>query len=159
LILDAGALGTFEGRNAFARARGVSVIATPHAGEMARVWGISREKVLADPAAIAARAADQLGVIVVLKGARTFVATPDGQVFRHEAGNVGLATSGSGDALSGIIAGLCARGATPVQAAAWGVFLHGKAGEALARKHGTLGFLARELSAEVPALMARLGGG
>jgi NAD(P)H-hydrate repair Nnr-like enzyme with NAD(P)H-hydrate dehydratase domain len=76
----------------------------------------------------------------------------------NRAGNVGLATSGSGDTLSGIIAGLAARGAQPLQAAAWGVYLHARAGDRLARRMGRLGFLARELLAEVPALMSELDG-
>jgi NAD(P)H-hydrate repair Nnr-like enzyme with NAD(P)H-hydrate dehydratase domain len=95
-----------------------------------------------------------LGAVVGLKGARTHIAAPDGQVFRNETGNVGLATSGSGDTLAGIIAGLAARGATALQATVWGTYLHGRAGDRLARRVGPLGFLARELLAEVPALMA-----
>ncbi|HEY0709171.1 MAG TPA: NAD(P)H-hydrate dehydratase, partial [Polyangia bacterium] len=70
--------------------------------------------------------------------------------------NVGLATSGSGDVLAGIMAGLAARGASPVQAAAFGVHLHARAGEVLARKVGPLGYLAREIMAEIPPLMAHL---
>ncbi|HKQ99795.1 MAG TPA: NAD(P)H-hydrate dehydratase, partial [Pyrinomonadaceae bacterium] len=69
-----------------------------------------------------------------------------------------LATSGSGDVLAGIIAGLAARGATPSQAAAWGVHLHARAGEELAKRMGRLGYLARELPDEVPTLMAKLRG-
>jgi NAD(P)H-hydrate repair Nnr-like enzyme with NAD(P)H-hydrate dehydratase domain len=68
----------------------------------------------------------------------------------------GLATSGSGDVLAGLVAGLLARGAEPAQAAVWAVALHARAGEALARRFGPLGTLARELAAEVPALMERL---
>jgi NAD(P)H-hydrate repair Nnr-like enzyme with NAD(P)H-hydrate dehydratase domain len=68
----------------------------------------------------------------------------------------GLATSGSGDVLAGIVAGLAARGAEPAQAAVWAVFLHSRAGEALARRTGPLGFLARELSAELPRLLRTL---
>jgi NAD(P)H-hydrate repair Nnr-like enzyme with NAD(P)H-hydrate dehydratase domain len=69
---------------------------------------------------------------------------------------VGLATSGSGDTLAGIIAGLAARGASPVQAAVWGAYLHGAAGRALERRLGPIGFLARELLAELPPLLRRL---
>jgi NAD(P)H-hydrate repair Nnr-like enzyme with NAD(P)H-hydrate dehydratase domain len=67
----------------------------------------------------------------------------------------GLATSGSGDVLAGLVAGLLARGAEPAQAAVWAVALHARAGAALARRFGPLGYLARELAAEVPALMER----
>lgn len=95
-------------------------------------------------------------MITVLKGSQTFIADPEGQSFRNDAGGTGLATSGSGDVLAGIIAGLAARGASPAQAACYGVFLHAKAGERLEKKIGPLGFLARELITEVPALMAEL---
>ena len=78
-----------------------------------------------------------------------------GESFCSRSGNVGLATSGSGDALAGIIAGLIARGAEPLQAAVWGVHLHGLAGESLAREVGPIGYLAREILAEIPRVMAK----
>ncbi len=76
-----------------------------------------------NPLQVARAAAAQLGVVVTLKGAQTFVVAPDGTAFHNVAGNVGLGTSGSGDTLSGVIAGLCARGADAMQAAVWGVYL------------------------------------
>ncbi len=93
--------------------------------------------------------------MVALKGAQTFVVAPDGSAYRNTAGNVGLGTCGSGDALSGVIAGLTARGAPPLQAAVWGVYLHAKAGDILARRIGPLGFLARELLTEIPPLLVK----
>jgi NAD(P)H-hydrate repair Nnr-like enzyme with NAD(P)H-hydrate dehydratase domain len=94
----------------------------------------------------------------VLKGRETFVVSPDGEAFVNRAGSVGLATSGAGDVLAGVIAGLVARGAKPAHAAAWGVHLHALAGERLSRRMGLLGFLARELPAEIPPLMSELSG-
>jgi NAD(P)H-hydrate repair Nnr-like enzyme with NAD(P)H-hydrate dehydratase domain len=91
-----------------------------------------------------------------LKGRETFVVSPDGSAFVNRAGSVGLATSGSGDVLAGVIAGLIARGAEAASAAAWGVHLHALAGERLSRRVGLLGFLARELPAEIPPLMSEL---
>jgi NAD(P)H-hydrate repair Nnr-like enzyme with NAD(P)H-hydrate dehydratase domain len=96
---------------------------------------------------------------VALKGRVTFIASPDGTLRENRAGNVGLATSGSGDVLAGVIAGLAARGAEASTAAAWGVHLHALAGERLAARVGPLGYLARELPAEIPSLMDELGGG
>ena len=96
------------------------------------------------------------GVFFALKGAETFIATPYGEVFHYSEGDVGLATSGSGDILSGILVGLLARGATLDQAAVWAVYLHGAAGNRLKRRIGPVGFLARELSGEVPALISSL---
>jgi NAD(P)H-hydrate repair Nnr-like enzyme with NAD(P)H-hydrate dehydratase domain len=96
--------------------------------------------------------------VVALKGARTVIATPRGERWQHEGGNVGLATSGSGDVLAGIIAGLAARGAELAQAASWGVVLHAQAGERLAARLGRIGYLARELADEVPALLEHAAG-
>jgi ADP-dependent NAD(P)H-hydrate dehydratase len=156
LVVDAGALEFLSGRKTLpSKSRG-SVILTPHAGEMASLWAIERREVIARPLPLSRTAAAHTGAVVVLKGARTYVAAPDGTTFHNDNGNIGLGTSGSGDTLSGIIAGLAARGAAPLQAAAWGVYLHAKAGDVLTRKQGMLGFLARELLAEVPPLLARL---
>lgn len=155
-VLDAAALRLFRGRTALRRGSLAGVIATPHAGEMADFWGCSADAVHREPLALAVEAARALGITLVLKGVETFIVEPDGTAFRNVAGNAGLATAGSGDVLSGIIVGLAARGATPVQAAVWGVYLHAKSGEALAKKLGPLGYLARELSAQVPELLARL---
>ncbi|HEX8853166.1 MAG TPA: ADP/ATP-dependent (S)-NAD(P)H-hydrate dehydratase, partial [Pyrinomonadaceae bacterium] len=94
--------------------------------------------------------------VVILKGRETLISAPDSPIYRNRAGNVGLATSGSGDTLSGIVAGLAARGARPLAAAVWGVHLHARAGDRLARRMGRLGFLARELLAEIPPLMSEL---
>jgi ADP-dependent NAD(P)H-hydrate dehydratase len=153
LVLDAGALQALPG----ARKVVGKVIVTPHAGEMAKLCGLHRDEVVARPHELARETAARLGVVVALKGARTYVAAPDGTSFENTAGNLGLGTSGSGDTLSGVIAGLCARGADPLQAAVYGVHLHARAGEVLARKVGPLGFLARELLLEIPPLLARCG--
>ena len=132
---------------------------TPHAGEMATLLDVTREEVQADPLGAARRAAGALGVVVAMKGGGTFVVSPQGAAWWCDQGNVGLATSGSGDTLAGVIAGLLARGATPVDATIWGVFLHGEAGDRLARKRGPVGYLARELPAEIPSIMAELDAG
>jgi ADP-dependent NAD(P)H-hydrate dehydratase len=153
LIVDAGALRLFRGRRPLSRGGREDVVATPHAGEMADLWGIERGEVGRAAATIARESAARLGTVMVLKGACTYIASPDGTMFHNLEGNVGLGTSGSGDALSGIIAGLAARGASPLQSAVWGVYLHAKAGDALARKIGPVGYLARELLGEVPRLL------
>lgn len=133
------------------------VALTPHAGEMAQLLGISRTAVEKEPAAAALRAARKFGAAVALKGAQTFLADPRGRLLcNSDAGNAGLGISGSGDTLSGIVAGLLARGADLLQALAWAVYLHGRAGDVLARKVGPLGYLPRELLAEIPREMARL---
>jgi len=131
-------------------------ILTPHAGEMAHLTSLDKAAILTNSADAARSAALRWNAVVALKGAITHIASPDGRVWRHEGGNVGLAISGSGDTLSGLIVGLVSRGASLEQAAAWGVVLHARAGEQLAARMGTLGYLAREIAAEVPALMDAL---
>ncbi len=133
------------------------VVMTPHAGEMAHLSGQTKEAICADPQAAAAEAARRWNACVALKGGVTFIAQPDGAVWRFDGGTPGLATSGSGDTLAGLIGGLAARGLAPLPACAWGVLLHARAGHALAKKHGPLGYLARELSAQVPALIHEIG--
>ncbi|WP_375462160.1 NAD(P)H-hydrate dehydratase [uncultured Enterovirga sp.] len=156
IVLDAASMMRIAScREALARQAGRLLI-TPHTGEMAGILDIDKEEIEADPAATALRAARDLGIIVVLKGSCSFIATPDGQRWSCSHGNVGLATSGSGDTLAGFMTGLLGRGAEPVQAALWSVFLHGEAGNRLARSVGPLGYLARELLREIPGIMADL---
>lgn len=99
--------------------------------------------------------AEQLQAVVAFD---SHVAAPDGRHWADGSGNSGLGTSGSGDVLAGAITGLAARGATPEQAAVWGVHLHAAAGERLAARIGRLGYLARELLDELPAVVTELGG-
>ena len=129
---------------------------TPHAGEMAHLTGAAKADVTADPERHAREAALRWDAVVVLKGSATYIATPDGDCWRHVSSHAGLGTSGSGDVLAGIIVGLAARGAPLAQAAVWGVALHSRAGGALAERLGSLGYLARELPGEIPSLLESL---
>ena len=121
-------------------------IITPHHGEMAALLGVEADEIDAHALPLARAFARDTGAVVVLKASTTLIVSPDGEAWRHTGGSVGLGTSGSGDVLAGLIAGLVARGAEPLRAAAWGVWLHGRAGARLARSHGTVGFLAREIA-------------
>ncbi len=156
VVLDAGALGCLAMDAKLLHSLHGKVIITPHAGEMAMICGLEKKAIAEDALEIAVRTARSLRAVVALKGRETFITAPGSDVYCNRAGNVGLATSGSGDTLSGIIAGLAARGASPLAAAVWGVHLHAKAGDALARRIGRLGFLARELLDEIPTLMRQL---
>lgn len=153
-VLDAGAIdrGLLEAWHRLAARP--PVILTPHHGEMAALLDRESDEISADPETVARGFARERGVVLVLKGATTWIAAPDGQAWVHRGGSSGLGTSGSGDVLAGIIGGLCARGATPAQAACWAVRVHARAGAKLARRLGPLGFLAREVAAEIPALIA-----
>lgn len=132
---------------------GGRAVLTPHAGEMASLLGIAKEEIERDRRGAACTAADRFGGTVALKGADTWIAAPDGTLLHYGGGDVGLGTSGSGDTLAGIVTGLAARGASATTAAAWGVWAHGAAGRVLTRRMGIVGFLARELLAEVPKLV------
>lgn len=154
-VVDAAALACFAGDpGVFARHEG-RIVLTPHGGELASMIALPRETIENDPARYALEAARRFRAVVALKGARTFIADPAGALYCNVSGDVGLATSGSGDTLAGIVGGLLARGATPLQAAVWGVYVHARAGERLGERMG-LGFLARELLAEIPPLLRAL---
>jgi hydroxyethylthiazole kinase-like uncharacterized protein yjeF len=159
VVLDAGAVACLGGGGRrLLHALGGRAVVTPNADELEEIYGGGSVGGGDGPLAAARRAAEEFRAVVVLKGRETFVVSPDGSAFVNRAGGVGLATSGSGDVLAGVIAGLVARGAEAAHAAAWGVHLHALAGERLSRSVGPLGFLARELPAEIPPLMSELSG-
>jgi hydroxyethylthiazole kinase-like uncharacterized protein yjeF len=153
LVLDAAVLGSLAPCAGALRAWRGGATVLPHSREMARLLECEAEEVEADPLAAARRAAARFDVVALVKGQFSYIAHPDGRAFRFEGGGVGLATSGSGDVLAGIVGGLAARGADPLTAALWGVYLHGEAGRALTEQVGRIGFLARELPDRVPGLM------
>lgn len=133
------------------------LVLTPHAGEMAALSGRSKEEVLAGPLDAAREIAAAYQAVVIMKGADSHVVSPDGRGWQHVGGVVGLATSGSGDVLAGVVGGLLARGFAPIDASIVGVYLHGRAGWRLTHELGPLGFLARELPEQIPLIMAEIG--
>jgi hydroxyethylthiazole kinase-like uncharacterized protein yjeF len=152
VLLDALAMDAARSQRRFAQ----PVLLTPHAGEMSHLTGQAKEDLQEEPVQVARRMAASWNAVLALKGATTCIARPDGEAWIHEMSVPGLGTSGSGDVLAGLIAGVAARGAPLEQAAVWGVALHARAGVALSQRHGELGYLARELAAEVPAIMGQL---
>lgn len=156
LVLDAAAILALRLDDALLDPLDGRVVITPHAGEMASLLGVDKRAVEDDPRGVARDAARRFGAVVALKGAESWIAEPDGTLYHYTGGTVGLATSGSGDTLAGIVAGLAARGAPAVRAAIWAAYLHGAAGRALARRVGPVGFPARELLSELPPLLHRL---
>jgi len=153
LVLDAAVLGSLAPRAEAVRAYRGGAILLPHSREMARLLECEAEDVEADPLTAAQTAATRFGAVSLVKGQYSHIAHPDGRSFRFEGGGVGLATSGSGDTLAGIVGGLAARGADPLTAALWGVYLHGEAGRKLSKEVGRVGFLAREILDQVPGLL------
>ncbi|MFC3071164.1 NAD(P)H-hydrate dehydratase [Phenylobacterium soli] len=157
-VIDAAALTGLAERTEDVRRAGGRLVVTPHAGEMAALTGAARREVENDPLRMARETARRLQAVVVMKGAETFVVTPDGAAWRHRAALPGLGASGSGDVLAGVIGGMLARGCSPLGAAAWGVWLHARAGARLTERIGPLGFLARELPDELPAALQEAAG-
>jgi hydroxyethylthiazole kinase-like uncharacterized protein yjeF len=154
LVVDADALTLFAGvPSTFASSH--AVILTPHPGEAGRLLGITAADVERDRFRAARDLSAASRAIVVLKGARTIVATPDGRVVINPTGNAALATAGSGDALAGII-GALACALDPFDAACAGIFIHGAAGDAWAAAHTDRGLLASEIADGVPEVLASL---
>lgn len=127
----------------------------PHSGELASMLDCGEAEIENDPLGCGLRAARIYQALVLVKGVDSHVVTPAGNSWRYEGGAPGLGVSGSGDVLAGIVGGLLARGAQPLNALLWAVWLHGEAGAALAKKVGPIGFLARQIALEIPALLPR----
>jgi len=135
--------------------RGTLPVLLPHAGELASLLDCDEDEIATEPIGCGLRAAQLYRSLVLVKGVTSHVVHPDGRAWTYRGGAPGLGVSGSGDVLAGIVGGLLSRGADPLAALLWGVWLHGEAGAGLAKKVGPIGFLAREISDEVPALMPR----
>jgi NAD(P)H-hydrate epimerase len=157
LVLDADGLNAVAGTTLL-RERPAATIVTPHPGEMARLLGCSTGDVQADRLQAARRFAAEHGVVTVLKGAHTVIATPDGAGAISPTGNPGMASGGMGDVLSGIVGGLLAQGLDPMAAASLGVYAHGAAADAVVAGRGEVGLLAGDLVDELPPTLARLQG-
>jgi hydroxyethylthiazole kinase-like uncharacterized protein yjeF len=153
LVLDAAAIFALRRNEHILNALGGRAVITPHDGEMATLLGVDKSDIEDNRSQAALLAAQRYACVVALKGAETWIAAPDGTLLCYRDGPVGLATSGSGDTLAGIVAGLAARGASATAATAWAVWAHGTAGGRLSRRTGRVGFLARELLAELPPLL------
>lgn len=155
LVLDAAFLHCLSPRQRKRRQRPEAPILLPHSGELASLLDCEEGEIDADPIGCGLRAAELFRANVLVKGIVSHVVTPAGEVWTYRGGTPGLGVSGSGDTLAGIVGGLLARGADPLAALLWGVWLHGEAGAALAIKVGPIGFLARQIPDEIPALLPR----
>jgi ADP-dependent NAD(P)H-hydrate dehydratase len=156
VVIDALALAyVTQDHSALHHLEGRAVL-TPNRKELALTLGVDREEVEADPAGTTLALARSTRVTVTSGGPVSWTATPEGELWSDETGGFGLGVSGSGDVLAGVVCGLTARGATPAQAAVWGNHLHGRAGDRLAAAINRVGFLAREIPAEVPRVLAEI---
>ena len=168
VVIDADALNALADAQGWESALPVSgttglrqapVVLTPHPGEMARLCHISAADVNADRIGVARRSAQQWGVVVVLKGAYTVIAAPDGRARVNPFATPALATAGTGDVLAGVIASLLAQGLEAFEAATAGAYLHGLAGQMLAEEIGPAGAVAGDLLDRLPLCLRRLSGG
>ena len=156
LVIDADALNCICNEPQILKSLKAPAIITPHPGEMARLINSTPREVNSDRENTAINFAKRYGVITVLKGAGTIIASPDGKAYINHTGNSGMATGGSGDVLAGIIGSMLAQGANPFKAAAAGVFLHGTVGDIAAEKLGRISMLPTDMTELLPDAFQRL---
>lgn len=161
MVIDADALNIMaetvaEEANIF-EIRQAPIVITPHPGEFAQLTGLTADEIRANRIKLAVEYSRKWSVTVVLKGAGTVIANPDGKYYINSTGNPVLATAGSGDVLSGIIGSFIGQGVKPLKAATLGVYIHGMCGDILAnRSHMQAGYTASEICAEIPLAMGQL---
>ena len=156
LVIDADALNCICNKPEILKNLKAPAIITPHPGEMAKLLHSTPKTVNSNRENTAINFAKKFGVVTVLKGAGTIIASPDGEVYINHTGNSGMATGGSGDVLSGIIGSLLAQGAAPINAAAAGVFLHGTIGDLAAEKLGKISMLPTDMIDMIPTAYLKL---
>ena len=135
------------------------IIVTPHPGEMARLTGKTNAEIVADRINVAQEFATKHHIITVLKGSRTIIASPGGEVYVNPTGNAGMATAGSGDVLTGLVAGLLAqRPSKPLESTIAAVYLHGLAGDLAADRLGMRPLIASDIITSLSEAILRVGG-
>lgn len=155
-VLDADGLNALAGHTDIFKKAGAPLVLTPHPGEMARLTGLGTADIARDRLAGAEKYSSLWQSVLVLKGAPSLVAAPGGNVYVNSTGNPGMAAGGSGDVLTGIIAGLLAQGLSPERAAAAGVYLHGFAGDRAAARKGMMGLLAGDILLALPEVLREM---
>jgi NAD(P)H-hydrate epimerase len=157
MLIDADGLNALAaiGCETLKRARG-PVVLTPHPGEAARLLGVTTTTINDDRVTAARTLAERTGATVLIKGARSVIASADGAIYVNSTGNPGMSTPGMGDALSGMVGALLGQHLRPLDALALGVFLHGYAADRVAARMGRIGYIAGDLIDELPAALEAL---
>jgi NAD(P)H-hydrate epimerase len=155
-VIDADGLNNLAGEVGRLRRAKSAPVLTPHPGEMARLIGTDAATVNHNRVEVASTFARDYHCYVVLKGARTVIATPNGSVFINPTGNPGMATGGTGDVLAGMLAGLLAQDFAVEDALKLGVFLHGFAGDRVAEENGAIGMIASDIIEMLPKAIKAL---
>ena len=158
-VVDADALYALSGHTEILRETGTLKVLTPHPGEMARLVNRSKEYVEKNRRQTALEFAREYDCVVLLKGHRALVASPQGKVYINTTGNAGMATAGSGDVLTGMVAALLGQGLTGFEAAKFGAWWHGKAGDLAARAKTHLSMIASDIIDYIPAAVKRIESG
>jgi len=156
MVIDADGINALIGHLDILKEAKAPLILTPHPGEMARLLGITPKDIQKDRIGIAQRFAKENRVFLVLKGARTIISDPHGDIFINPTGNPGMATAGTGDVLTGMISGLIAQGMEPLTAAKTGVYLHGLTGDISAEEFGEMGMIAGDMIERIPKAIKSL---
>jgi len=156
IVIDADGLNILAGKPHVLKNRNIPIILTPHPGEMSRLIDTPVPEIQKDRIGCARDFARQFHVHVVLKGARSVIAHPDGHAYVNLTGNPGMASGGMGDVLTGIVAGLAAQGFSPESAAQAGVYIHGAAADALEKSKGPFGFIATDVMGIIPEQIGNL---
>ncbi len=155
LVLDADALNNLAKRCSLLKQKKTSIVLTPHPGEMQRLTGLSKE-MLKKRVEVVRRFAKTYGVYVLLKGDRSLVGSPEGDVYVNATGNPGMATAGTGDVLTGMIAGFIAQKIPFEKALLASIWIHGRAGDLVASKRGEAGMLAFDIAEKVPEVILEI---
>ncbi|MBF0123294.1 MAG: NAD(P)H-hydrate dehydratase [Candidatus Omnitrophica bacterium] len=153
MIVDADALNALALTGKLVRKSSAPRILTPHPGEMARLTGLSKKTIEADRKEIALKYSKEWRCVVVLKGHRTAVASPDGEFYVNTTGNAGMATAGSGDVLTGMMGAFLAQKIEPFEAAKSAVFFHGKAGDLAAQGRSKASLIASDIIIHIPLVL------
>jgi ADP-dependent NAD(P)H-hydrate dehydratase / NAD(P)H-hydrate epimerase len=156
VVLDADGLNAFTGHLDMLKKAPAPLVLTPHPGEMARLAEKTVEEIQGNRKDIAVEFARQYNIVLVLKGRGTVVAGPDGDHYLNETGNVGMATGGTGDVLTGMIASFVGQGMQPFNAAIAGVYLHGLAGDIALKEKGALSLIATDILNKLPDVLKRI---
>lgn len=156
MVIDADGLNAFKGKPNLLRKFRASAILTPHPNEFVRLFGGSVPNTEADRKKKAAEAARKFKVILVLKGHHTVVASPKGAIYVNATGNPGMATAGSGDVLTGVIAAMLGQKIEPFRAACFGVYLQGVAGDLAAKEKGEASLVASDIIDSIPKAFQRI---